>query len=79
MNKFELFQLPKNSRIDVVEPLYIWCMPFKSASNLLGVSIADLVENSPETFAMIHLYCMAQFVQQDIVDKLVGEQNKIYA
>lgn len=54
-------------------------MPFKPASNLLGVSIADIVENSPETFAMIHLNGVAQFVQQDIVDKLVGEQNKIYA
>ena len=79
MNKFELFQLPKNSRIDVVEPLYIWCMPFNSASNLLGVSIADLIENSPKTFAVIHLNGMAQFVQQNIIDKFVSEQNKIYA
>ena len=54
-------------------------MPFKPASNLLGVSIADLVENSPKVFTVIHLNGVAQFVQQDIVDKFVGEQNKIYA
>jgi hypothetical protein len=59
--------------------LYLGCISFKLVAYLFRIASAHLVEYFPKTFAMVHLYGVAQFVQQDIIYQFVAEQYKVYA
>jgi hypothetical protein len=47
------------------------------ASQLLSIALRDLVHESPEARAMIHLDSMAEFVEQNRVDQMGRKEKQV--